>query len=235
MLKLNKDKHYYFNIWLTKWFWMIFYTLLLSLGVYFFTFGFQLVTGGLDGLTVLTIEILQNCGLPNDYIPRVEYLYGFYNIISLIAGYKVFGKDFCYHTGILCIILCLSVSFLSWLFGDISIVTCYLSPNDYFNLIFVSIASGILFGIALGNIRKYKYTTGGMDIFQKILKDIYGINFIWVVFITDGVLILLTAIIIATKNHDLMQFIIRFFCSYLSSFIMSCIIEKIAPEIQSVK
>ncbi|PQP79939.1 hypothetical protein C6B37_00270 [Candidatus Phytoplasma phoenicium] len=233
MLKTNKDNGYFKNQFV-KWFWLIFHTFILSLGIYVFTFGFELVTGGLDGLTVLTMEIFRKCGVPKSYISPI-YLYGFYNVISLILGYKVFGKDFFYHTVVLFVILFLSVYFLNFFLGPEIIFVFCISDNVNLQLLFVSFFSGILFGISLGNIRKYEYTTGGMDILQKILKDIYGINFVLVVLITDGILIFLTAILISFKTQDLMQIIIRIFLSYLSSFIMSFIIEKIAPEIQTVK
>lgn len=229
MLKLIKNNSYFKNQFI-KWFWLIFYTFILSLGIYVFTIGFELVTGGLDGFALLTTKIFEKCGVPNSYI-SFKYLYGFYNVIILILGYKVFGKNFFSHTFFLFLILFLSVSFLESFLGLKIISFFRINNNVHLQLLFISVLSGILFGISLGNIRKYEYTTGGMDILQKILKDIYGINFVLVVLLTDGIVIFLTAILNSSKIQD---FIIRFFLSYLSSFIMSFIIEKIAPEIQTV-
>ncbi|MDV3198373.1 MAG: YitT family protein [Vigna little leaf phytoplasma] len=238
MSNLKKNNYLYSE--LIKWSFLIFYTFILSLGIYLFTFKIQLITGGMDGLTFLTVKILKIFYLKEETSNNnlITFFYFFYNIISLIIGYKFFGKDFCYRSGILCLILSLNVFILSKIFKDENIFLQLIPKNEILKLILISILSGIWFGIILGIIRKYKYTTGGMDIFQKILKDIYGINFVWVVLLTDGIIILFSAIIIAFEQNIYLSswtvFFLRIILSYLSSYIMSFIIEKISPEIQSV-
>lgn len=87
-----------------------------------------------------------------------------------------------------------------------------------------SLLGGLLIGYTLSNIRNLGYNTGGMDVCQKILKDICGINFILVLLFTDGMIVLFSSLI--EDKDELKIFFGRIFCSFLSLVIVGFVIEK---------
>ncbi|MBP3059524.1 hypothetical protein FEF22_001880 [Texas Phoenix palm phytoplasma] len=222
---------------LYKWSYLIFNDLILVMIIYFLTFGTRLNTGGIDGLSILTVQFLEFFFFKHkisDVI--ITNFMIFYNIVSLIFGYKMFGKDFVYKTVVLVIILNLGVLGLARFFGDEEqnfLLKTICQDNIYLKLTLASVVGGFFIGFALSNIRRLGYTTGGIDIFQKILKDICGINFMIVVFLTDGIIIFCSIFFESIKNFNLYYFLtqssIRLFFSFLSILIIGFIMEKTTP------
>ncbi|MDV3177617.1 MAG: hypothetical protein Q8800_01975, partial [Candidatus Phytoplasma australasiaticum] len=102
--------------------------------------------------------------------------------------------------------------------------------NEYWKLCVSSILGGIEIGFTQANMRKIGFTTGGMDIFQQALKDIYGMNFKISLLITDGILIFLSSIL---ESFDQINFfnmfseiMIRILLSLSSIYIMGWIMDK---------
>jgi uncharacterized membrane-anchored protein YitT (DUF2179 family) len=227
------------NIKKKKWFYLILNDIFLALSIYIFTLGMKLNTGGIDGLSILTFQIFQICfQLINNKDIIVSSLMIFYNLLSLIIGFKLFKKDFLIKTFILCIILNISIFFLVIILGNAEnniILKCFFPENLFIKLILSSIFSGLFIGLTLSNIRKIGYTTGGMDIFQKILKDYYKINFIIILFITDGFIIFFSSLLESIKNNNnyifdfkniFTELGLRIFCSLFSILIIGYIAEK---------
>ncbi|MFR0367720.1 YitT family protein [Candidatus Phytoplasma palmae] len=222
---------------LYKWSYLIFNDLILIMVIYFLTFGTRLNTGGIDGLSILTVQFLEFFFFKHkmsDII--ITNFMIFYNILALLVGYKVFGKDFFYKTVVLVIILNFGVLFLARFFGDENqsfLLQIICRDNIYLKLTLASVVGGFFIGLALSNIRRLGYTTGGIDIFQKILKDICGINFMIVVFLTDGIIIFCSIFFESIKDFNLYYFLtqssIRLFFSFLSILIIGFIMEKTSP------
>ncbi|KAB8121944.1 YitT family protein ['Cynodon dactylon' phytoplasma] len=225
-----------------KWLFLIINDILLALCIYFFTLGVRLNTGGIDGLSVMTTQIFQLFNLQMDNDTKefiIIFLMIFYNLLSLVIGYKFFGHDFLIKTIILFLILHISLCFFILIFGAAEnnlLLRILFRDNFLIKMFFSSLLSGFFIGLTLSNIIKMGYTTGGMDIFQKILKDFYKINFIIILFLTDGIVIFFSSFFesIITKFQSnsfnfisfLSDLIIRLFCSFLSIFIIGYVIEK---------
>ncbi|WCA22240.1 YitT family protein [Candidatus Phytoplasma oryzae] len=225
-----------------KWCFLIINDFILALCIYLFTSGIKLNTGGIDGLSILTLQLFQLLNIKIDHGTKdiiFNFFMIFYNILSLIIGYKFFGKKFLFKTFILLLILHISLFCLVWIFGEsennLLLKIMFNNKNYLVKMFFYSIISGFFIGLTLSNIIKMGYTTGGMDIFHKILKDIYKMNFNIILFITDGLIIFFSSFFqsIITKynnNFDYSIFfkdlIIRLFCSFLSILVIGYIMEK---------
>ncbi|KXT29185.1 hypothetical protein AXA84_0273 [Candidatus Phytoplasma oryzae] len=226
-----------------KWFFLIINDIILALSIYFFTLGIKLNTGGMDGLSICTVQFMKLFNFQIFNYLREDFIISFfiscYTFLSLIIGYKFFGKDFLLKTVFLCLILNITIPFLSYFLGESKnniLSTNILNKNFFIKMIFYSFLSGVFIGLSLSNIMKIGYTTGGMDIFQKILKEKYKLNFIIIFFITDGCIIFLSSFlesIIQAENNMhfhyliiLKNLIIRIICSFLSLFLIGYIMEK---------
>ncbi|WBL31594.1 YitT family protein [Candidatus Phytoplasma sacchari] len=227
---------------INNWFFLIINDIILAMCIYFFTLGIRLSTGGIDGFSVLTLQLFQLFNIQIDNYTKeiiIIFLMIFYNLLSLIIGYKFFGKDFFIKTVILFLILHITIFFLFFIFGpaENNVLLKIIFKNNYLaKMIFASLVNGFFIGLTLNNIIHMGYTTGGMDILQKILKDFYKINFIIIVFITDGLIIIFSSlfesIITNYQNNNfnysifLTDLITRLTCSFLSIFIIGYIIEN---------
>lgn len=216
-----------------KWFILLLNVFLLAFVIYFFILGTKLNNGGLDGLSLLTVQFLDFAGLKQIEEQNKETLIIFliflYNIISFIFSYKFFGKEFSIRIFFLAIFLNFSLFFLDWCIGinkrDNFLSWIDLDGKYKITQLFISsVIAGLFIGYTMSNIRKIGYNTGGMDIFQKILKDVYKINFIWVLLITDGIIIFLSSLL--ESKRDFIYFLVRIGFSLFSLVIVGFIMEK---------
>ncbi|MDO7983554.1 MAG: YitT family protein [Pigeon pea little leaf phytoplasma] len=230
---MKRDRKFYHNN-LHKWLILVFNDIILAITMFVFTLGSKLNVGGTDGLA-LTSSRLCNLFTNNPYFISDKimiYFMFFYNILAIIIGYKIFGKKFILKSAILAIILMIVMFFLPYILGDSTIFLNRLLvwDNEYWRLCVASILGGLLVGFTQANIRQLGFTTGGMDVFQQVLKDCYGMNFKISLFITDGVLIFLSSIL---ESFDQINFfdmfseiMIRILLSLLSIYIMGWIMDK---------
>ncbi|MDO8167884.1 YitT family protein [Candidatus Phytoplasma melaleucae] len=229
---MKQDKFLNFNK--SRWFLLILNDIGLALSIYLFTFGSKLNTGGIDGLSMITSKILVFITKKDIFTSNlvITFFMFFYNIVALIIGYRCCGKDFVGKTVFLVIILNLVIFLLSWIFNatKVTFLDMFSFDNKYFKLMVASVIGGFFIGLTLSEIRKLGYTTGGMDIFQQILKDGYGMNFITISFITDGLLILISAVLESIEHYNwisvFMEMFLRLLLSLVSVFIIGLIMEK---------
>ncbi|WP_341266401.1 YitT family protein [Candidatus Phytoplasma fraxini] len=151
-----------------------------------------------------------------------------FNLLTILLGYKFFGKEFCQNTLLSAVLLTFCFFILNHYIGidnrnKILLYFSILIENQSVLFMIYSILGGLFIGYTLSNIRNLGYNTGGMDILQKILKDIYGINFIMVLLCTDGIIIFLSSLV---EDKKISNFFVRLFCSFLSLIIVGFIIEK---------
>ncbi|MDO7987162.1 MAG: YitT family protein [Sweet potato little leaf phytoplasma] len=230
---MKKDQKIYKQN-LHKWLILIVNDIILAITIFVFTLGSKLNVGGIDGLA-LTSARLCNLFTNNSYFISDKIMIYFmflYNVLAIIIGYKIFGKKFILKSAILAIILMIVMYFLPYILGESTIFLNRLIiwNNEYWKLFVSSILGGLLIGFTQANIRKIGFTTGGMDIFQQALKDIYGMNFKISLLITDGILIFLSSIL---ESFDQINFfnmfseiMIRILLSLSSIYIMGWIMDK---------
>ena len=157
---------------------------LLHLAFYFFMQPMGLITGGMMGISLM----LQS------YIPLSTGLtYLLLNTGALIIGGILFGRDFFVKTVFASILSPMLVT----LFEVLNIQdTLILDQIDvHYKLLVASIASGVLAGVGIGLVLRYNATTGGMDVFQKVINKYLKVPFSVAVYATDGIIILVGAFI----------------------------------------
>ncbi|WP_323847775.1 MAG: YitT family protein [Phytoplasma sp.] len=228
--EINYNKNFKRSFY--KWSILIINDIILAFAIYFFIIGPKLNNGGLDGLSLLTIQIINffsSTNLSGQIFDLWIFIFVFlFNLLAIYLGYKLFGKDFCQKTLFLAFFLTFCFFLLNHYIGydnnqKILLQFQSLIPINEFIFVIYSILGGLFIGYTLSNIRNLGYNTGGMDILQKILKDIYGINFIIALLLTDGIIIFASSLI-EGKNSN--SFFIRLFCSVLSVIIVGFIMEK---------
>ncbi|MEZ0180243.1 YitT family protein ['Camptotheca acuminata' phytoplasma] len=211
---------------------LIFNNILLTLGVYFFVLEPKLNSGGLDGLSLLTIQFLKKFFpnlISNESLITIIFIL-LYNFLSLIAAYKYFGKKFFFKILFVVLFYNASLWFLTLSIGDerrkwlLSFTNWNRDQYDIILLFFSSVCGGFIFGYSISNIRNLGYNTGGTDIFHKIFKDIYKINFLIAALLTDGIIILFSSFL--ESGNDYIAFFIRLFFSFLCLVIIGIVMEK---------
>lgn len=151
----------------------------LHIGFYFFLQPLGLIIGGMMGLSLL-IE---------PYIPlSLGLIYLIANIISLIIGGLIFGKDFFLKTIYATILAPLLVTLFEMFQINDSLLMSKIDMN--YQLLVASIAGGVLVGLGIGIVLRYNATTGGMDIYQKMINKYLKVPFSVAVYVTDGLIIL---------------------------------------------
>jgi uncharacterized membrane-anchored protein YitT (DUF2179 family) len=105
--------------------------------------------------------------------------------IFLIAWF--YYRDYFYNS--------LHGMFISSLFIDI------LKPNNFFfhiEAVYSSILGGILVGIGIGIMLRFKTSTGGTDLLAQFLSDKTGVNVGILIFIIDALLILTGSVLLSS-------------------------------------
>lgn len=155
---------------------------LLHIGFYFFLQPLELIIGGMMGISLLL----------EPFIPlSIGFTYLFLNIIALMIGGLLFGKDFFVKTVFASILSPLLVTLFELLSINDSLIISQI--DAHYQLLVASIAGGVLIGVGIGLVLRYNATTGGMDVVQKIINKFFKVPFSVAVYVTDGLVIILGA------------------------------------------
>ena len=155
---------------------------LLHIGFYFFLQPLELIIGGMMGISLLL----------EPFIPlSIGFTYLFLNIIALMIGGLLFGKDFFVKTVFASILSPLLVTLFELLNINDSLIISQI--DAHYQLLVASIAGGVLIGVGIGLVLRYNATTGGMDVVQKIINKFLKVPFSVAVYVTDGLVIILGA------------------------------------------
>lgn len=154
--------------------------ILMSIGFYFFLLPFNLIIGGVMGVSV----ILQ------DLIPISIFMY-IANTVLLLIGLIFLGKIFFIKT-IYATLLSPTIIFIleKTIAQDFFVKHLTESP-----LMISAMFGGIFLGVGIGIVFRSNATTGGIDIVQNILNKYLHIPFSTAIYLTDGVIILIAIII----------------------------------------
>lgn len=138
------------------------------------------------------------------------------NIISLIIGGIFLGRDFFMKTVYATILGPVIVSILEFLQIKDTLIMQQL--DTHYHLLIGSIAGGVLIGLGLGIVLRCGATTGGMDVYQKMINKFFKVPFTFAMYITDG-LIILIGMTVSLQNG---------LFAIISILMMTMIIEKTA-------
>lgn len=153
---------------------------ILHIGFYFFLQPIGLIIGGMMGISMLVNPYL-NISLGTIYLAL--------NIIALIIGGLIFGRDFFFKTVYATILAPVLVALFELLHITDDLLMNRIDTN--YQLLIGSVAGGVLVGLGIGLVLRLNATTGGMDVYQKIVNKYLKVPFSVAVYLTDGVIIAL--------------------------------------------
>lgn len=182
---------------------------LLHIGFYFFLQPIQMVIGGMMGLSILLEPVIPL---------SVGTIYLILNIVSLIVGLLVFGKTFFIRTFYAALLAPLLTTLFEILEipSDLFINSDMVSPHN--QLLISALASGALIGIGMGLVLRHNATTGGIDVYQKMINKYLKVPFTVAMYLTDGLLVLIGMVF----NFEVGMFAI------ISIVITTILLEKVA-------
>ena len=154
--------------------------ILMSVGFYFFLLPFNLIIGGVMGVSV----ILQ------DIIPISTFMY-IANTVLLIIGLIFLGKVFFIKT-IYATLLSPTIIFILERLVSQDFFVKHLTESP---LMISALFGGIFLGVGIGIVFRSNATTGGIDIIQNILNKYLHIPFSTAIYLTDGIIILYAILI----------------------------------------
>lgn len=167
--------------------WISIGIVILDIAYYFFLDPTRLVAGGMMGLATILHPIFNLVG---EWLTPSIFLY-FVNSICLILGGIILGKDFFVKT----VYASIFTPTVLLVFEKICDPYYFINQfSDTGKIIMPILCGGVLSGIGIGLPIKYNGSTGGMDVIQKILHKKFKINYSHAMYLTDGLIIVLSGI-----------------------------------------
>ena len=175
--------------------------LLIALAYYFLFLPLNIVTGGVTGITIIL----------NSFFGK-EIIYSgviilILNAFFLLIGLIFLGKDFFLKTlyGSLLLPFFISVFEILLIPSDFifTLDQTLINTSDVMNpisqIILAVLFGSILTGVGLGLCFRVNATTGGMDIVQKIIAKYFHFPYSKTVYITDGIVILVSLFVFGVE------------------------------------
>ncbi|NLI59879.1 MAG: YitT family protein [Clostridiales bacterium] len=151
-------------------------TLLTSLAFNLFLIPHKIAPGGLSGIATVIYYITKG------RVPVGGTMLAL-NVPLFIAGIKELGRGFGFKTLLSTVLLSLFIDLLK-------------VPSVTDEPILASIYGGVIMGIGIGIVFKGNATTGGTDLFAKIIhKHFHFIGVGWVLFVVDSLVVLTAAMV----------------------------------------
>lgn len=166
-------------VYLEKGFIIIFSSVLIALGINLFLVPYEILDGGVIGIGLI-FKYLWNLK-PGLMIICIS--------IPILTIAWFYYRDYFYNS--------LHGMIISSFFIDL------LRPLQFLvriEPIISSILGGVLVGLGIGIMLKYKTSTGGTDLFAQFICDKIGINVGIIIFIIDALVVLLGGILISTST-----------------------------------
>lgn len=146
--------------WLREYAWLTAATLLMVAGIYFFKFTNNFSTGGVSGLAVILGRYFDQIS-PGTFVLVI-------NVLLLILGFIVFGKDFGGKTTYVSLLM----SGATWLLERVVPMSAPLTDQTFVELIFAvslpAVGSAILFNLDA--------SSGGTDIVAMVLRKFTSLD-----------------------------------------------------------
>ncbi len=207
---------------LKKFLWINLGVMGLALSFSFFLSANGLVTGGIGGLAINILEIIERVsgntfGYDHYNLYNSLIILGI-NVILLILAYFLIGKSFFFKT------LYCSVAYpiFTFIFGKVyelikfdellPVAEDIYSIHGVGSVLIVILFSSLLSGVSIGLAIKHGASTGGVDIIEQINLKYFHIPYSITLFAVDGVIVLIAAIL-AGSFYPILYGIIYIFLS----------------------
>lgn len=176
-------------------------TMITGLGIGVFLTPNKIVGGGASGLSTILYHVV---GIP----PGVSF-FGI-NLVFLLIGLRVLGKDFILKT-------LLGTSILSIFVELFSLFPIYTE-----NLILATVFGGVMYGLGIGMSFAAGASTGGTDIIGRVIQTKFSFIPIGkMLLFIDGVIIIISFVMFKNVELTLYGIISLFISSYSIDFIIS--------------
>ncbi len=146
------------------------------------------------------------------------------NTILLLLGFAVLGKDFFVKTLYSTLILPVFISICNYAYGFMTVGKEILVNDRMLVILF----SSIIMGLGIGLVMKNGGTTGGTEVPQKMLYKFFHMPFSVSLFLIDGVIVLIGALLIksetVTTGIDYTMILYAVLFIYLSGLVMDQIV-----------
>lgn len=170
-MKLTKDT-------VKEWLMLVFGTLMLVIGIYFFKFPNNFSTGGVSGLAVILGHYFPGI-TPGDFVMVI-------NVALLILGFAVFGRGFGFKTAFVSLLM----SGMIWVLERVLPMDAPMTTQPFLELIFAvafpAVGSAILFN--------YDASSGGTDIVAMVLRKFTSLNIGRALMASDMVITLMACV-----------------------------------------
>lgn len=165
-----------------KYLWILFGSLLIAGGLYFFLLSQNIAAGGLSGFALVISKALPslNLGLVNLVL----------NILVLLAGMIFIGFEFAKKS----LVSSLAVSAYILLFENI-VPNVNLGNDKIINILFGSVI--VSFGLAI--VFNHEASSGGTDLIAAIFNKYFSVPLHICLFVADFIVVLLSAFIFGTE------------------------------------
>lgn len=171
----------------------------LALSFSFFLSPFGLVTGGIGGIAINVINILEkfNIEINSSYHTIIEsVIMMVINIVLLILALLLIGKEFFLKT----LYCAIAYPIYTFLFGELATLVQFtellpINSADIGGMLIIVLFSALLSGVSIGIAIKYGASTGGIDIIEKIMLKYFNIPYSVTLFVCDGITIVAASIL----------------------------------------
>lgn len=173
----------------------------LALSFSFFLSPFGLVTGGIGGIAINVINILERLGVEVSDVHHTlieSIIMMVLNISILLLSLFLIGKEFFLKT------LYCSVAYpvYSFLFGELATLVKFkellpIDGSDIGGMLIITLFSALLSGVSIGIAIKYGASTGGIDIIEKIMLKYFNVPYSVTLFVCDGITVVTASILSA--------------------------------------
>ncbi len=171
----------------------------LALSFSFFLSPYGLVTGGIGGIAINFINILEKFGVlinPENHTIIESIIMMIINVILLVLALALISKDFFLKT----LYCAIAYPIYTFLFGELARIVKFteLLPIESSNIggmLIIVLFSALLSGVSIGIAIKYGASTGGIDIIEQIMFKYFNVPYSATLFVCDGITILIASIL----------------------------------------
>ena len=171
----------------------------LALSFSFFLSPFDLVTGGIGGIAINILNILERVGIVIDASSRTivesAIMMGV-NLLLLFISLFLIGKEFFFKT----LYCAVAYPIYSFLFGELARIVkftelLHVESNNIGGMLIIVLFSALLSGVSIGIAIKYGASTGGIDIVEQVMFKYFNVPYSTTLFVCDGITIIIASIL----------------------------------------
>lgn len=171
----------------------------LALSFSFFLSPFDLVTGGIGGIAINILNILERFGIVIDASSRTivesAIMMGV-NLLLLFISLFLIGKEFFFKT----LYCAVAYPIYSFLFGELARIVKFtellpVENNNIGGMLIIVLFSALLSGVSIGIAIKYGASTGGIDIVEQVMFKYFNVPYSTTLFVCDGITIIIASIL----------------------------------------